>query len=248
MWDAGGTRGPSAFVLPSGWLTRISNAESLDAVKAVADDLAGRIGFGCVTYSQHPTDDPHRLPLFFTSYPDGWIERYTEMDYAGVDPVIRLARIGRPFCWRDIPDKFHGSAGRHVIQEAREFGIVDGYCVPMLSPTSIGSFNAVPLGSERERAEALRYGVESLITLGHVVHERVRLLMMRQNSDVIAQLTPDECEMVQRIIRGADETEVADAMRVNGGEFERILTAAMRKLGVETLSQLYARSALLGVP
>lgn len=245
MWDAGGTRGPSAFVLPSGWVTRISNAESLDDVQKAADDLAARIGFGNVTYSQHLAQDPVRLPLYFTSYPQGWIDRYTQMDYATVDPVIALARMGRPFSWRDIPTHVGGHRGRGVLNEARDFGVIDGYCVPILGGTCIGSFNAVPLGSGRERCEALRYGTESLITLAHVVHERVRLLMMRQTRDLIAQLSTEECEMVQRLMTGLPEPEVAETMRLSGGDYERILATAMTKLGVETASQLRARSSLL---
>lgn len=247
MWDPGGTRGTSSFVLPSGWMTRIGNADSVEVLQAVADDLAARIGFGSVTYTQHLPHDPDRIPLFFSRYPDDWVNHYSSNHFGAVDPVIRLAKLGRPFSWRDIPDRYQGDDGRHVLNTARDFGIIDGFCVPVLGGPVIGALNALPVGSAREREEALRYGVESLVALGHLVHERARLLTMRQARDIVGALTPMESEMVQRLMTGVSEDQVVGAMRLGEGEFRRLLGSVMGKLGATDPHQLRARTALLGL-
>lgn len=247
MWDPGGTRGTSTFVLPSGWMTRIANADSVEALQAITDDLAARIGFGSVTYTQHLPQDPDRVPLFFTRYPDTWVEHYSGSHFGAVDPVIRLAKLGRPFCWRDIPDRYQADEGRHVLNTARDFGIIDGFCVPVLGGPVIGALNVLPTGSAREREEALRYGAESMIALGHLVHERARLLTMRQARDIVAALTPVESEMVQRLMTGISEDQVVGTMRLGEGEFRRLLASVMHKLGAHDPHQLRARTALLGL-
>lgn len=228
-------------------MSRIAAAETVDALQAAADALAARIGFGHVTYTLQLPHNPTRVPLLFTGYPQGWVRHYSEHDFFGVDPVIRLARIGRPFGWRDIPDTLRGATGRHVLNEAREFGIIDGYCVPILGNTSVGAFNATALGSARERDEALRYGTDSLVALGTVVHERARLLTMREASALVARLSPTESEMVQRLVTGLDEEQVVEAMRLGDGEFRRLLASVMSKLDTATPDQLRARTALLGL-
>ncbi|GAA0580091.1 autoinducer binding domain-containing protein [Caenispirillum bisanense] len=228
-------------------MSRIAAAETVEALQTTADALAAEIGFGHVTYTLHLPNDPTRIPLLFTSYPQGWVQHYSEHNFFSVDPVIRLARLGRPFGWRDIPDSVRAGTGRHVLSEAREFGVVDGYCVPILGTSSIGAFNATAQGSARERDEALRYGTESLVALGNVVHERARLLTMREAGAIVARLSPVESEMVQRLVTGLNEDQVVAAMRLGDGEFRRLLASVMSKLDTTTPDQLRARTALLGL-
>lgn len=76
------------------------------------------------------------LPLLhYQTYPEGWIQRYTEEAYALRDPIIAwgFSTIGTTR-WSaiDIPDPFD------ILGQAREFGMVYGLafsCGPMMSRT-----------------------------------------------------------------------------------------------------------------
>lgn len=248
---ARGTGTPSAFILPSGWVSRIGTADSLDVLQHAATDLAAGIGFGNLTYSLFDMPFGGGLDAmpsaFFTRYPTAWVERYVECDYGAIDPVVRVARLGRPFCWSDIPQTAMDHAQRHFLNEARAFGIHDGFCVPALSSRITGLINATPLGEEDEARSILRYGAESLTALGLVIHERAAVLIRRETRETLEALAPREHELLRRLTAGAAPEMAAAAMRLTLAETGHIIQRLFRRLDVWTLPHLRARGAQLGL-
>lgn len=237
--------------LPDGWVTRIGTAETMADLQRVADGLAADLGFGRVTYSLHETaggGDTSRLPAaFFTGYPDEWIARYVTQDYGRIDPVVQAALRGGAFRWSVLPVHTLRAEQLHVLMEAREFGIDNGFSVAAVSVGVLGIMTALPEGGHRDRHDALRYGTEALSTLGLVIHERARLLARREARDVLDDLAPHEMQALALLVDGQHPDDAADVMGVGSVVFARILRRVMARLGVLSLDHLRARAAILGL-
>lgn len=242
---------PRAFILPSGWVTRISTADTLTDLQTVTNELASRIGFTQVAYSMNDMSRPRSVPavpaVFFTTYPSEWIDRYVARQYGLVDPVVRAAMRGRAFRWSEIPDHALQHEQRHFLHEANEFGLRDGFCVPALGGRMMGTLNAVPGGSDAERAAIMRYGTESLTALGLVVHERACVLVQREARDQLDSLSPDELEMLRRVTAGASLDTAAEALGLSEAEALERIESLMARLNVQSLPHLRARGVVLGL-
>lgn len=68
-------------------------------------------------------------------WPAGWYERYLDAGHYRVDPCVAQSR-GRaaPFVWGDIFMPAMEAASRRVMDEAREFGLREGICIPITRP------------------------------------------------------------------------------------------------------------------
>jgi LuxR family quorum sensing-dependent transcriptional regulator len=79
----------------------------------------------------HEKADPYVL---LSGWPEKWITHYLKSDFIHVDPVIRkVRRSTMPFLWSEaqyLPDDV---AAARVMDEATEFGLSEGFAVPIIS-------------------------------------------------------------------------------------------------------------------
>src|SRR5918997_4734695 len=105
----------------------------VNAINPVVADLA----FSLFIMTGLPLPDRPLEPLVLLhSWPHGWFERYCSQNYFEVDPVGQnVLATSAPFLWGDAPyRKDRGLAGQ-MMGEAAEFGLTDGFCVPIYSAT-----------------------------------------------------------------------------------------------------------------
>jgi DNA-binding CsgD family transcriptional regulator len=96
------------------------------------------------------------------SYPADWLSRYAARGYRHVDPAVTTARRARlPFRWGhgDFLSRFE-KTGRRVFHEAKDFGVTEGWAVPVHGPEGdAGVFSiCAPRASEIEEAVAAAAG------------------------------------------------------------------------------------------
>src|SRR5690606_1951234 len=62
---------------------------------------------------------------------DEWYQRYTDLGYVHLDPVARHCfSTTLPFDWSSAPyDAANDAPARRVMEEARDFGMDEGFCV-----------------------------------------------------------------------------------------------------------------------
>ena len=72
---------------------------------------------------------PHML---INLWPAGWLAHYDARRYYRDDPIAELCINSiDPFQWSDHVDVPRNAAARRIMGEAREIGMVDGYCIPV---------------------------------------------------------------------------------------------------------------------
>lgn len=233
--------------LPTGWVGRLAGARDMDSLQSVVADLAAHIGFRAPTYGLFI--GPERMLTegrLMTGYPDEWVERYVGGNYATVDPVVEAARrCTDPFAWDEIPTDLLGQRQRAHMLEASEFGITDGFAVPIRAAGALGLFALLADGSAAERQQTLALRRDSATALALAVHEQA-MRLFRENQDR-GPLTMRERECVQWLVVGKSGPEIGDILGISQLTVAQHLKSAMRKLGVYSRVHLAVRAVTLGL-
>jgi LuxR family transcriptional regulator, quorum-sensing system regulator BjaR1 len=113
--------------------TLTSVEESLKAIRPIVGDL----GFSSFILTGLPLLNRPLKPLvLLDSWPSGWMERYSSKSYFEVDPVGQnVLATSSPFLWGDAPYRRDQTLSRQMMGEAAEFGLRDGFCVPIHGET-----------------------------------------------------------------------------------------------------------------
>ena len=105
-------------------LTAITRATSLQDLNHVVSTLPQKGGLFHVVYHYLGVLGPKvaDLPPGFATYPEEWVTRYLQQDYAQVDPVVRRGRESLlPFEWGEVT--VESADQQKLLDEARDFDL-----------------------------------------------------------------------------------------------------------------------------
>jgi LuxR family quorum sensing-dependent transcriptional regulator len=113
--------------------TLTSVEECMNTIEPIVADL----GFSSFILTGLPLWNRPLEPLvLLDSWPSGWMKRYSSQNYFEVDPVGQnVLATTSPFLWNDAPNQRDESLSRPMLGEAAEFGLRDGFCVPIHGAT-----------------------------------------------------------------------------------------------------------------
>ena len=112
----------------------IQQQTSSNAIMDIMNRAIANYGFERFIVSGLPDPGMDVRPFVLLSgWQDEWYERYTGLGYVHLDPVARHCfSTTLPFDWSEAPyDRENDIAARRVMEEAREFGMDEGFCVPV---------------------------------------------------------------------------------------------------------------------
>jgi LuxR family transcriptional activator of conjugal transfer of Ti plasmids len=111
------------------FIDAVHTAEDLIAFERVARRITERLGFRWFAYLRLSDD----TPTLMSSYPKSWTDRYFDLNYQKIDPVIRRARDESTlFTWGgDAPRAMGSREQRRFFDEAMTFGIKSGVTIPI---------------------------------------------------------------------------------------------------------------------
>jgi len=183
-----------------------------------------------------------------TSYPDEWMQMYSERQYALTDPAVRHCQINtNPIVWRD--DVFASASAQALLQEAQSFGVSHGVSVAvherngrksMLSLVRDQSFQNDP--RELGRMVALSRILSSCI---HVVANR--LIAPQIESQNRPKLSSQETECLQWVAKGKTSWEIGQIMNIADPTVVFHLKNVMKKLGAVNRHQALAVAMRMGI-
>ncbi len=174
-----------------------------------------------------------------------WARHYAEHGLAARDPMVdRAMEQLSPFIWSEV--HFDNSEARRVMNQAADFGIRDGFVVPIHHLD--GSMWGVSLGSEQtldlsadERAAAhllcLYFGAQGeLLTRDATAPPKRRPL-----------LSPRQRECLQWARYGKTDWEISEILSLSQATVIDHMNAAKRRLGVHTRTQAVIEALALGL-
>lgn len=168
--------------------------------------------------------------VLLSGWDDEWYERYTGLGYVHLDPVVRHCfGTTLPFDWSDAPyDREADLPARRVMEEARDFGMGQGLCVPIHMEG--GMQGVVSLVGKTEHLDD-KSRLE-LHMLALYVHGRLRFLNTHDfNGAPRRAITRREAEILKWVASGKTANEIADITGLTARTINQHCENAQKRLG-----------------
>jgi LuxR family quorum sensing-dependent transcriptional regulator len=241
---------PDIQQIAFGAIERIAALRSSDAVLAELR-LCGTVfeyeNF-CISGlpAPHEKADPYVL---LSGWPEKWIAHYLKSDFIHVDPVIRkVRRSTMPFLWSEAPYSSDDVAAARVMQEATEFGLSEGFAVPIISvdgAQAIVTFGAPHFSIPERHRRALH--VVAIFAHSQIRDIRKAGSGSRSNPRKV-HLSGREIECLRWAAAGKTAWETSEILHLSEQTVVQYMKSATRKLGAQNKGHAIAealRAALI---
>jgi LuxR family quorum sensing-dependent transcriptional regulator len=200
---------------------------SVEAVMRAIRPIVADLGFSSFILTGLPLLNRPLEPLvLLDSWPSGWMERYSSRNYFEVDPVGQnVLATSSPFLWGDAPYRREKTLSRQMMGEAAEFGLRDGFCVPIHGAT--GWQSAFSFAHDRQvDASPGALAIAHLLAL--TTYGRLRILHGEELP--VGRLTPREREVLVWAAAGKSAWETSALLGISEATVITHLDHIRRKL------------------
>ena len=184
-----------------------------------------------------PRDDR----LWATTWPEEWLNHWSDQKYLFVDPVVRyLLTENEPVRWSQTPGP-NNEPGARVLDEANEFRMRDGFAVPVHSRD--GNTVAVSMGTEAYelgRRDEICLHMGSLYFYTKLDRLRSKSLALARRQPRSPQLTPRERECLSWVAAGKTDWEISQILNIAEQTVHEYVQNALIKLNATTRAQAVA--------
>ncbi|QPC95569.1 autoinducer binding domain-containing protein [Mesorhizobium sp. INR15] len=172
--------------------------------------------------------------VLVNGWPADWYDHYMAASYYRHDPCAALCRTAiAPFLWSDVSRARTDANARRVMDEAAEFGLREGICIPIQCP--FGESAAVTLaGSELDLRPSARCTVHALAR--HAYSAAHRLVGGLRKAPKQA-LSKRECEILQWAAEGKTAWEVSRILCISESTVKTHLRNVRQKLDTANIVQ-----------
>lgn len=168
--------------------------------------------------------------VLLSGWNDEWYERYTSLGYVHLDPVARNCfSTTLPFDWSEAPyDREADLPARRVMEEARDFGMDEGFCVPIHMEGGMQGVVSL-VGNTRQLDDKGRL---ELHMLALYAHGQLRFLnSSRQDTAPRRAITSREGEVLKWVAAGKTASEIGDITGLSARTVNQHCENAQRRLG-----------------
>jgi len=219
--------------------------EATRELEPVLGSLRDFLGVDHVVYHSYKAGTaPTALPFIRLTYPASWLQRYLQMGYGDVDPIVREGfKRTLPFDWSEI--EVSRAAEASFLADAVEHGIGPyGFSIPVFSKHGHrGLFSVSFSRSERDWIDFLAENRRVLIEIANRLHSKVVVEMFGENPP---HLTTRELECLRWIAVGKDTSEIAIILNISPYTVRDYMKSVRYKLDCVTSAQAVNKAAKLG--
>ena len=164
-----------------------------------------------------PQDSEWHRAILCDGWPREWFVRYEAEGHFVHDPCAARSRVaGELFLWHQLPTDSLTVRGRLVMDEAAEFGMRDGLCVPIHIPLA-GPAVVTAAGDRVEIPPGALPLIEMLCV--HTFRKLGNIETKSDNEDAIP-LTPRERELLQWSAQGKSTDDISCILGVTTNTVE----------------------------
>lgn len=165
--------------------------------------------------------------VLLSGWDEDWFDRYAERGYVHHDPVARHSFFTTlPFEWSEaLADRQTDEAALRVVEEARDFGLTEGLCVPVHMES--GAKGAVSLAGEAAHLGQLQRLELHMLAL--YVHGRLRFLQTA--APPRRAITAREAEVLKWAAVGKTASEIADITGLTTRTINQHCENAQKRMG-----------------
>ena len=226
-------------------LDHIGQAKTLEELQ---DDIIGlRDVFGVKHIIYHSVNSTGEQYAALTYSPE-WVERYIELDYARIDPVVvGCYQRFNPVDWKNLD--WTPKPARAFLKEAIEYGVGhQGFSIPIRGPS--GQFALFTVSDDCDDnawADFTEKNVKDLILVAHFVNQKA--LELERGTDVLPEqaLSPRETDALTLLAMGYSRAQAADSLSISEHTLRVYIEAARFKLGAMNTTHAVARAMSRGL-
>lgn len=168
--------------------------------------------------------------VLFSGWSEEWFAHYTKEGFVHADPVPRRAlTTSMPFDWSEAYAAFDWDpAARQVVDTARDFGMMDGFCIPVHMGGGIRG--VVSLAGDAQQLTGRRRVELQMLAL----HAHSQLRRLNADNDAPAprrSITEREAEILKWVALGKTASEIAGITGLTARTVNQHCENAQRKLG-----------------
>lgn len=165
--------------------------------------------------------------ILVDNWPRRWFSHYMRTGLYRFDPCAALSRhAAEPFLWSDVRVRFTKPEAMRVMNEAADFGLRDGICIPI--SVSYGHPAVVTAaGSAIDLRPAARCSVHAI---GRHAYSAAERLLQGQRRTERQKLSPREREVLQWIAAGKTAWEVSAILGLSAATVNTHLKNIRNKL------------------
>ncbi|MEY9235426.1 LuxR family quorum sensing-dependent transcriptional regulator [Bradyrhizobium japonicum] len=219
------------------FIDNVDGLSSASAVMAVVGAALKQLGIDHYIFSFVPTATESLADVQLVNrLPEGWLEAYTEQGFQADDPGFRYSQLTAcPFRWlKEAPYDPENRRVAELLQFNRDFGIVDGFVIPVLSP--IARLGQVWLGGAEIDLPARALPALHLMSLTAFN----RVLQIKGVPSTVTTLTAREREVLTRAAVGESADQIARALNLSTPTVVLHLKNCRKKLGAKNITQAVA--------
>jgi LuxR family quorum sensing-dependent transcriptional regulator len=202
-------------------------------------ELISTLGYGHFIVSGLPTVEPQpRALVAHDAWPKGWMDRFEEEKFYLDDPVCGMAlRSARPFTWAEArASAEETNRARQICSEAAEFGLRDGYAMPLASLSSWQTIVSIATDTPSELDQSIRGDIYlASAFLCSAVDKSIDI----ENGP---RLSRREKEVLQWTAAGKTMWETSVVLSISQKTVEHHLGRIRAKLNTATTPQAIARA------
>lgn len=207
----------------------IQDAGTPDLVMDLFTPFVAHFGFSHIHLGQlvNPANVPTKDVLSISSWPKELMAKRAKQYDLLHDPVaLGALRSKRPFRWQKAMD-WASRRGRKVIDQARDYGIKDGYVFPVHSIDSVSG--AVSLGGDK--LDLSHTDIAELELVALATYARLERLLGPFPYQEIINLTAREAEIIQFVAAGKTNRDIAAILNIKPDTVNKTILRAANKLG-----------------
>ncbi|MBD2749148.1 LuxR family transcriptional regulator [Microvirga sp. BT688] len=211
-----------------GFVETWETLSDVEAVMKAISLIVAELGFSSFIVTGLPLLNRPLEPLVLLNcWPDGWFERYCSQNYFEVDPIGQnVLATSSPFLWDRAPYRRDKTLSKQMMGEAAEFGLHDGFCVPICSAT--GWQSAFSFAHDR-KIDAGPKELAAAHLLALTAYGRLRVLI-GEAPPARRRLTPREREVLVWAAAGKSAWETSALLGISEATVITHLDHIRRKL------------------
>jgi LuxR family quorum sensing-dependent transcriptional regulator len=155
---------------------------------------------------------PAETCALLPSRPEEWRVRYFGCHYVRIDPVAnQVKRSTDPFLWSEAPYRVNAAPAARVMGEATEFGLNEGFCVPVHHMNANGG--AVSFGAVRLELSEAHKAALHLVSI--YAYQRTDALVRAANTVPVRltpKLSPRKIECLKWMVAGNTSWEASEIL------------------------------------
>ena len=214
----------------------LGSANSIAQLEAAASEFATSIGcrhFSYLMGRRPQANVADKDPVFLSSYPAEWRSHYLSRSYQFYDPVVILSKRNRlPYFWGQRGFLRHyNKAERYVFHEAAEFGILEGYSIPVVGPEFDSGIFSVVVDARKDIPDIVNQRIGELQIFATKFHDAAVKVSQLSMSSATSCLTAREREVLTWTAEGYSSEAVAARLGLSASAINYHITNCCRKLG-----------------